>query len=446
VQAGFHVSARLSSVFTSQILESYLKSALTRNTLWMISGHGLRLVIQAVYFTVIARSLGPNNYGAFVGVVALVGIASPFGMLGSGNLLVKNVSRNKDVFAEYWGQALAITAISTTILFTAIVLLSHFLLPGSIPVSLVILVAGADLFGFSLITLAAFAFQAFEQLKWTATVNVLMSIGRLIGAVTLVSFHRHPTALQWGYVYCMMTAAVVAVSLILVTVKLGLPHLNLQRSTRELREGFYFSVSVSAQTVYNDIDKMMLARLGTLDATGIYGAAYRLVDVSFVPISSVMAAAYPSFFRKGADGLSAALQFAKRLLKRAIVYVAVLTVGILVGAGLIPYVLGAEYERSVEALRWLAFIPLLRAGHYFFSAALTGAGYQDIRTGIQAAVAIFNVLINFWLIPQYSWRGAAWASLASDGLLAIGIGLAAFILKRQSRKVIVDFPVTASSD
>jgi len=124
----------------------------------------------------------------------------------------------------------------------------------------------------------------------------------------------------------------------------------------------------------------------------------------------------------------------------------VLTVGILVGAGLIPYVLGAEYERSVEALRWLAFIPLLRAGHYFFSAALTGAGYQDIRTGIQAAVAIFNVLINFWLIPQYSWRGAAWASLASDGLLAIGIGLAAFILKRQSRKVIVDFPVTASSD
>src|SRR6201996_2297725 len=114
-------------------MERYLKSALARNTLWMISGQGLRLVIQAVYFTVIARSLGPDNYGAFIGVVALVGIAYPFGTLGSGNLLVKNVSRNRSVFAEYWGQALAITAISTTVLFTAIVLLSHTLLPGSIP-------------------------------------------------------------------------------------------------------------------------------------------------------------------------------------------------------------------------------------------------------------------------------------------------------------------------
>jgi O-antigen/teichoic acid export membrane protein len=113
---------------------------------------------------------------------------------------------------------------------------------------------------------------------------------------------------------------------------------------------------------------------------------------------------------------------------------------------LVPFVLGPEYQRSVEALRWLAFIPLLRASHYFFSDALTGAGYQGVRTGIQAAVAIFNVLINFWLIPQYSWRGAAWASLASDGLLAIGIGLAVLILNRQSRNAIVDVPVTASSD
>ena len=90
-------------------MNRYLGSALARNTLWMVSGQGLRLIIQAVYFTVIARSLGANNYGAFVGVVALVGIVYPFGMLGSGNLLVKNVSRDKSLFARYWGQALLVT-------------------------------------------------------------------------------------------------------------------------------------------------------------------------------------------------------------------------------------------------------------------------------------------------------------------------------------------------
>ena len=427
-------------------MQRYLKSALGRNTLWMVSGQGLRLVIQAAYFAVIARSLGANNYGAFIGVVALVGIAYPFGTLGSGNLLVKNVSRDKSVFAKYWGQALLITLISTSVLFTAIVLLSQILLPASIPVALVILVSGADLFGFSLITLSAFAFQALEQLQWTATINVLMSVSRLSGALVLVSIHRHPTALQWGYVYCIATAAVVVTSLALVTVKLGRPRFNLDRSAHELREGFYFSSSISAQTIYNDIDKMMLARIGTLDATGIYGAAYRLVDVSFVPIASLLAAAYPSFFRKGADGISATLHYAKRLMMRGMIYVALVTVGILLCAGLVPYVLGPEYERSVEALRWLAFIPVLKASHYFFSDALTGAGHQGIRSGIQAGVAIFNVLINLWLIPQYSWRGAAWASLASDGLLACGIGLAVFILNRQSRSVIVDVPVAATLD
>ena len=36
----------------------------------------------------------------------------------------------------------------------------------------------------------------------------------------------------------------------------------------------------------------MLARLGTLQATGIYGAAYRLIDVTFVPVSSLLTASF----------------------------------------------------------------------------------------------------------------------------------------------------------
>jgi O-antigen/teichoic acid export membrane protein len=429
-----------------RMLKRYLSSVLARNTLWMVSGQGLRLVIQAAYFTVIARSLGANNYGAFIGVVAMVGIVYPFGTLGSGNLLVKNVARDKSLFAMCWGQALLVTLFCTSLLFTAVVFLSHLLLPAAIPLRLVFLVSGADLFGLSFITLSCFAFQALEQLKWTATINVLISASRLSGALILISIHRHPTALQWGYLYCSTTVVVVITALTLVSVRLGRPQFNLRRSGTEFLQGFYFSASLSAQTIYNDIDKLMLARIGTLDATGIYGAAYRLVDVSFVPISALLAAAYPSFFRKGTDGIAATLGYAKRLIVRAYSYVVMVSVGILLFAGLVPYVLGPEYVRTVEALRWLALIPMLRALHYFFSDALTGAGHQGLRTSIQAGVAIFNVLINLWLIPAYSWRGAAWASLASDGLLACCIGLAVFVLYRRSQNVLVGVAASASSD
>jgi O-antigen/teichoic acid export membrane protein len=61
-------------------------------------------------------------------------------------------------------------------------------------------------------------------------------------------------------------------------------------------------------------------------------------------------------------------------------------------------------------------------------------------------VAIFNVLLNLWLIPAYSWRGAAWSSIASDALLACSIGTAAFILLRRSQNVLGKLTANAESD
>src|SRR5258708_6345537 len=119
------------------------KSRLAQNTLWMSLGQGFRLIIQALYFVVIARSLGAANYGAFVGVVALVGILFPFATLGSGNLLVKNVSRDASLFSLYWGRALATTAAASSIFFFTVLILSHFVLPATIPFRLVVLVAAS---------------------------------------------------------------------------------------------------------------------------------------------------------------------------------------------------------------------------------------------------------------------------------------------------------------
>ena len=63
--------------------------------------------------------------------------------------------------------------------------------------------------------------------------------------------------------------------------------------------------------------------------------------------------------------------------------------------------------------------------------SLTGAGFQGARSGIQVLVALFNVGINLWLIPTYSWRGAAWASIISDGLLSILLCLVMLYIARR---------------
>jgi len=79
-------------------------------------------------------------------------------------------------------------------------------------------------------------------------------------------------------------------------------------------------------------------------------------------------------------------------------------------------------------------LPALRTVQLCFADALSGAGYQGLRMTIQAVVAGFNVIINLWLIPAYSWRGAVYSSLASDFLLLILVILAATMLCSRENK------------
>ena len=48
------------------------QSTLARNSTWMFLGYGVRIIVQAGYFVLIARALGPREYGAFVGAQRLL--------------------------------------------------------------------------------------------------------------------------------------------------------------------------------------------------------------------------------------------------------------------------------------------------------------------------------------------------------------------------------------
>jgi O-antigen/teichoic acid export membrane protein len=407
------------------------QNSLARNTLWMLLAQGLRIVLQAVYFVIIARALGAEQYGAFVGATALVAILAPFASLGSGNLLIKNVSRNRALFGEYWGNALFMIFTSGLVLIVLVLCIAPIFLPKTIPLLMIFLVAVTDLIFARLLDTAGQAFGAVLWLSKTAQLNILPQVTRLMAAFTLITFFPKPGAVEWAFLYLISTAFSALLGVLLVHRDMGYPKLALSRIMPELTEGFYFSVSLSAQSVYNDIDKTMLARLSILEATGIYAAAYRLIDVAFVPVRSLLAAAYAKFFQHGAAGISGSMSLAKRLLPVAISYGASAGIGLFLFAPVVPYVLGDEYAGAVEALRWLAPLPFLKAMHYFAADTLTGAGFQGVRSAVQVLIALFNVLINLWLIPLYSWRGAALSSLASDGFLMLGLWMMVAFLYRQ---------------
>jgi O-antigen/teichoic acid export membrane protein len=419
------------------VLRRLRTSAVARNTAWMTSGNGVRVAIQAGYFILIARCLGPAQYGAFVGAVALIAMVAPFSSFGFGNILVKNTSRDPASFPDGWGNALLVTVIGSAILIVAVVGIAHLLFRGRLSVGLVLPVAIADLLCFAVVNLSGQAFVAFEKMKGTATTLIVLSICRFSAAVALSVASVHPTASTWAWLYMASSAAAACFAVAFAWCDLGRPRFVPMKVRPELIEGFYFAVGTSSQTIYNDIDKTMLVRLSDLFSAGIYATAYRMVDMAFQPVSSFMYSCLGTFFRAGEDGVDGSMKVARRVLPIPVVYGAVAGTLLFISAPVLPVVLGRGFSDSVAALRWLAAIILIRPLHYVGATVLTGAGFQGTRAAIQIVVAATNIFLNLWLIPTYSWRGAAWASVVSDCLLVVMFWIAAFLLSRSQAQSVV---------
>lgn len=412
------------------------EESLCQSSLWMLSGQGMSVAAQAFYFVLIARALGSREYGSFAGVVALVAALSQCSSLGMEMILVRNVSRDRSSFAITWGQSLAILAAGSFLLFVIAVVVAHLLLAPDLRGIVPWVVLSDGLFG-RFIQLASRAFQGAGLLAWTARLTALANIGRAITAAAVYALaraaHSQPTAQLWAQVYWLSTMAVALTAAVVTTHILGRPRLARIRST-DLNQGLSFAFSGSSISLYNDIDKTFLISLGQIGAAGIYSAAYRAIDVATMPLYSFYAAATPHFFRLGTSGPAETAAFGRRAIIRSLPFAALASAIIFVAAPMLPVAFGASFRESIPALRWLCLLPVLRALHYGWGTAITASASQWNRTATQLGAAALNLLLDVVLIPRWSWRGAAAASLATDAALALFSYLVLASLLRQDQR------------
>ncbi len=399
------------------------RSYLGLETTQLSVGQALKLGVQAAYFVMIARSLGPKSYGAFAAMVALASLLSPFTGMGSTQLFIKNVRSGKHTAALCWGNGL-VTTFATGFAFTLLALLANFVFQLRMPYVLVIAVGLADLVLLPITLLGASGFAAIGRMTENAVQNVFVSLLRLI-AIAVLAFPSRTVALNhWAGAYLLASLVGTAYCFYRANELWGSPRFSFSALRADASEGLYFSIGSSAATIYNDIDKIMLGKLSSFVATGIYAAAYRIIDVSMAPVRSLATAAYPRFFEKGITGLRSTYAYALRLIARTSVYGILVCGGLWLSAPILPRILGPGYVQVILALRWLCLLPLLRCLHTPLADALSGAGRQRTRAAIQAAIAVLNVGLNIVVLPKYGWLGAAWTSLASDGLLVVILWIA----------------------
>ncbi|MDJ0795356.1 MAG: oligosaccharide flippase family protein [Calothrix sp. MO_167.B12] len=415
-------------------LISLFQHKLFRATLWMMSGRAIGIFMQAAYFILIARSLGKENLGIFMGVSAFAVVVHPFATLGSGDILIKNVSRNKDLFNEYWGNAIVTTLLSGNALILFAFFVAKVILPTSIPSTVIFFVLLSDILCMAISNLSGMAFISVNYHKITAKLQVIFNFNKLLAAITLAYFKIYDIQV-WGFLYCLAAVTTAIVSVFSVNYMLGLPAPKLSRIKENIKHGIYFSLGISSDTINASIDKTMLASLSTLEATGLYAAAYRFIEVAYIPMLAMFGATYGKFFKEGLFGVSGTLKFAKRLIPIAFIYGIIAIIGYLLFAPFIAYLLGDKYIASIPILYWLSPMPFIIGIQWIAADTLTGAGYQNIRSILQLFTALLNLSLNYYLIPLYSWQGAAWSTLISDGLKMIFLWLIVYILyKKENNK------------
>ena len=407
------------------------RDGLARDAMHLGIGQGMRLVVQAAYFVLIARSLGANAYGAFVSVVALAATLAPFSGMGTPNLFIKDVRSGKRAANVCWGNGLLLTTVSGAF-FTLLILGLNSFFHLKTGLFVVVVVCVSDLIFMKYIELAAFGMGAVNRMKDLAIQGVVVSILRLAAIAVLVVSMKPVTLSVWVWAYLSTSVVGTLYAVYQSTCFWGRPVFNLASLREDVQEGVFFSISTSATSIYNDVDKIMLGRLSDFASTGIYSAAYRIIDVSMTPVRSLVSAAYPQFFNKGIDGMRGTYPYAKSLIRKSSLYGLAIFIGLWIFAPIVPAMLGKQYAAALPALRMLSIIPLLRCFHVFFADSLSGGGFQRIRTAIQVGIGVINVALNLVILPRYSWRGAAWTSVACDALLVLAFwATAAYLYRRQ---------------
>jgi O-antigen/teichoic acid export membrane protein len=395
---------------------------LLKNTIFTTFGMLLKSGLQVGYFVIVARTLGPEEYGAFGATLAFIAIFAPYSTLGSGYLLIKHASRNKQEFRTYWGSSLSVVLIMGALLTILVLSIYGYFLPNSIKFTTILILCISDLILIRSIDISSQAFQSFEMISRMNVVQIIMSALKFASALLLFMPIFSRTIDTWVVFYFLSSLMSSIYAIYLVNTVLGKGIFNLKPILMEAKEGLYFSISDSASSIYNDIDKTMLSKYSTLESTGIYVAAYRLIDAVMTPMRAFLTSLYTRFFVAGEKGVRGALPLVKRMTPYSFSYGVIACVGMLSISGFIPAILGPEYRSAVLVIRLLSPVIIFRSIHNMLGDSLAGAGLQGIKSGIQIIVALINIVLNLYLIPSYGLMGAIVSSVVCNLLLLLLLG------------------------
>jgi O-antigen/teichoic acid export membrane protein len=393
------------------------KATLVARAIYMISSALLMLVLARFL-------LDPDGYGALYWAIGILAVIQLIADLGIGKSAARYFSeyREKDPgqIPHLIRTTIALKLALLTIVITALLLGYEWLAaalgdPGAAP----FLAAGTlYIVAFSFSTNTQVAFQGFNHLGYSATVQAISGVARLIFAVAFVLFGMGALGAFFGYIVGYAIAA--AVGLTILYLEFYAKHEPAEQYepglARRLAE---YSVPLTATRSANVIDKRIdVVLVGVFlapAAVAFYQLGKQIADFALAPAEALGFTISPNFGeQKASNQLEQARQIYETSLTNVLLLYIPATVGlIIVAEPFMTMVFGNEYAGAVPVLQVLAGFIILQAITNLTSDSLDYLGRARSRAIAKGGTSIANFVLNLLLIPTMGVVGAAVATVAT---------------------------------
>ena len=386
------------------------KKKILSNSVWMIIQHLYSMLSSLIIISLVARYLGPSDYGLINYCGSVITIFTTLAGLGLENLIVSEIIRNPDKEGGYLGTALVMRLISSFISYPLILGLITALNPGD---NTLLIVAAFQALGM--------VFQTYDVLVYWFRLKLKMkyvSIA-LVCAITVASVFRiillvNKATVEWFALAISVQAFVAGVVITAFFIKKK--DVRLKVSAKDagalLKISYNCIISSMSIIIYMEADKIILENMTDSAHVGIYSAAVLLATCwQFVP-NALIDSSRPVVLEKRKISYEEYVDQFKLIMGgvNLMSFIFALMMSCL-GWVVIFVIYGSEYMDAFVPLIVLSWSSFIGISGYTRTIWITGEGLYKYEKYFAVSAAILNIVLDVLFIWQFGIVGAAVATL-----------------------------------
>ena len=390
-----------------------------KNISWVLISQIIASVCGFIWTILMARYLGVSDYGILGFATSLTGILVVTTDLGISTHIVRDIATNYNIAPKYLGNAIPLKSIFCVGTFIITLIILIILKSDELTITVTLLFTIEMIFK-SFITLMNSAFQAFENTKYQGIGNTIANTLLLIFILITIFTDFGLIGIAVSYIIANVIALIYEYYVLNKHITRPKYELDLSFCKNITKLSIPFAVGAILYTIYYSIDVVMLTKLVGSYSTGIYNATYKLISVLTIFYSVYTSVIFPvmsKFYKNDTSLLLISFEKSVKYLMLVMIPLAVATM--FYSLDIIQLFYGHEYDAASSVLSILIWTVCLLFVNGACNTLLLASHRETTTLKIYGIAALFNIVLNFFMIPAFAENGAAITTVLSDLLILI---------------------------